>query len=203
MSKCETCRRKFKARRTDAKTCSDACRQMLRRRRLGVTVRRRYKRDFQRRVSAPDCVHFSSQTDLWSTPPDLFDALDREFNFALDVCATAENAKCERFYSPSDDGLAQHWQGTCWMNPPYGRAIAAWMAKARDASRDGATVVALVPVRTDTRWWRDNVTGATEIRFLPGRLKFGGAKHSAPFPSAIVVFKGNARNRPAVTVDAF
>jgi phage N-6-adenine-methyltransferase len=133
-------------------------------------------------------VHFSSQTDLWATPQDLFDALHREFNFTLDVCATADNAKCEKFYTPADDGLAQSWTGTCWMNPPYGRQLGLWMEKARDAASKGATVVALVPARTDTRWWHD-IVQRVEVRFLPGRLKFGGAKHSAPFPSAIVVFK--------------
>jgi phage N-6-adenine-methyltransferase len=178
--KCETCRERFKPRRSDARTCSDACRQKA--------YRRRLKRNANPLRMG---VHFSSQTDLWSTPPDLFDALDREFNFTLDVCAIAENAKCAQFYSPADNGLAQPWSGVCWMNPPYGREIGAWMAKARDSARAGATVVALVPARTDTKWWHDIVNGSTEVRFLPGRLKFGGSNNSAPFPSAVVVFRGN------------
>ena len=66
---------------------------------------------------------FSSNTDLWSTPQDFFDKLNLEFNFTIDVCATSENAKCKKFYSIEDDGLAQEWQGVCWMNPPYGREI--------------------------------------------------------------------------------
>ena len=180
MIKCPSCRRKFQPRRADAKTCSAACRQTAYRRRLGVTARRNVRR--------PVNIHFSSATDLWSTPQDLFDKLDREFGFTLDVCATTENAKCTRFYTKAEDGLAQPWTGVCWMNPPYGRTIGNWMAKARKAAKSGATVVALVPARTDTRWWHDYATKG-EIRFLPGRLRFGGGEHSAPFPSAIVIFR--------------
>jgi phage N-6-adenine-methyltransferase len=182
--KCVACHRKFEPKRIDAKVCSAACRQMAYRRRLGVTARRNVQP--RRRGN----VHwFSSDTNMWTTPQDLYDKLDAEFHFSVDVCATAENTKCEAFYSPADDGLAQQWSGTCWMNPPYGRDIGKWMAKAKDAAQAGATVVCLVPVRTDTRWLQDNVTKAQDVRFLPGRLKFGNAQSSAPFPSAIVVFK--------------
>jgi phage N-6-adenine-methyltransferase len=133
-------------------------------------------------------VHFSSKTDLWETPQNTFDALAVEFGpFDLDVCATSENAKCQRYYTREDDGLAQSWEGVCWMNPPYGREIKAWMRKAYEASRNGATVVCLVPARTDTAWWHDYAMKG-QIRFLRGRLKFGGAANSAPFPSEVVVF---------------
>jgi phage N-6-adenine-methyltransferase len=131
---------------------------------------------------------FSSASDEWATPDNLFGVLNREFRgFTLDVCATAGNAKCSRFYSPADDGLAQFWPagGALWMNPPYS-AIAAWMQKAFVAARAGALVCCLVPARTDTRWWWSCAVPA-EIRFLPGRLKFGDGKNSAPFPSAVVV----------------
>jgi phage N-6-adenine-methyltransferase len=141
----------------------------------------------------PRNVHFSSRTDLWSTPQDLFDKLNAEFGFTLDVCAIPENAKCAKFYSPTDDGLAQPWTGVCWLNPPYGDTIGKWLRKATGAVKQGATVVALVPARTDTRWWHDYVQGATEIRYLKGRLKFGGGKHSAPFPSAVVVMTPRGR----------
>jgi hypothetical protein len=159
MLKCPSCRRKFLPRRADAKTCSAACRQWAYRRRLGVTAIRNVRR--------PVSVHFSSATDEWSTPQDTFNALDQEFGFTVDVCATAENAKCAKFYTKAEDGLAQPWSGVCWMNPPYGRTIGKWMAKARKAVEAGATVVALVPARTDTRWWHDHATKG-EIRFLPG-----------------------------------
>ena len=74
------------------------------------------------------------------------------------------------------------------MNPPFGRAIRAWVEKAAREAAAGALVVGLLPVRTDTRWWHRWVMGA-EIRFLPGRLRFGGAQSGAPFPSAVVVFR--------------
>ena len=133
-------------------------------------------------------VHFSSKTDMWATPQDTFDALAAEFGpFDLDVCATPENAKCPRYYTREDDGLAQPWTGRCWMNPPYGRTIGQWMKKAYEESQRGALVVCLVPARTDTAWWHDYAMKG-QIRFLRGRLKFGGAANSAPFPSAVVVF---------------
>lgn len=133
-------------------------------------------------------VHFSSATEMWATPQEFFDRLNAEFGFQTDVCAIAENAKCAKFYTPEDDGLAQEWSGVCWMNPPYGRVIGKWMRKAYEASQQGATVVCLVPARTDTKWWHDYAMKG-EARFVRGRLKFGGHANSAPFPSAVVVFR--------------
>jgi len=130
---------------------------------------------------------FSSETDLWSTPQDFFDKYNAIHNFDLDVCATKENAKCKSFYTLENDGLSQFWIGHCWMNPPYGREIGAWMKKAYESSLWGAKVVCLVPARTDTKWWHDYAMKG-EIEFIKGRLKFGNAKNSAPFPSAVVVF---------------
>jgi site-specific DNA-methyltransferase (adenine-specific) len=132
--------------------------------------------------------HFSSNTDLWATPQDFFDKLDAEFQFTLDPCATHENHKCQTYFTVDDDGLAQDWSGhTVFMNPPYGREIGRWMEK---ASESGTTVVCLVPARTDTRWWHENVIEKNaEVRFVRGRLKFGGSKNSAPFPSAVVVYR--------------
>ena len=133
-------------------------------------------------------VHFSSQTDQWSTPQKTFDELHAEFHFELDVCADEHNAKCRRYFTKEIDGLKQEWSGVCWMNPPYGREISQWMAKAYESSLKGATIVCLVPARTDTNWWHEYAAKAKEIRFIRGRLKFGSAKNSAPFPSAIVIF---------------
>ena len=133
-------------------------------------------------------VHFSAGTDLWATPWALFRQLDAEFNFDRDVCALAENAKCDRYFSPAEDGLRQEWRGVCWMNPPYGRGIGRWVQKAYESSIDGATVVCLVPARTDTGWWHDYVMRG-EVRFLRGRVHFGDSKNPAPFPSAVVVFR--------------
>lgn len=134
-------------------------------------------------------VHFSSKKTDWATPQDLFDRLNGVWNFTLDVCASDGNAKCKRYFTETDDGLSKEWSGeVCWMNPPYGRAIKNWIKKAYDESQKGATVVCLIPSRTDTVYWHEYVMKG-EVEFLKGRLKFGGAKAGAPFPSAIVVFK--------------
>ena len=134
-------------------------------------------------------VHFSIATDDWATPQDFFNRLDKDFRFTLDVCASEKNAKCARFYTREDDGLAKDWAGVCWMNPPYGRGIDQWMRKAYESARDnGATVVCLVPARTDPRWWQ-NFAAKGEVFFVPGRLKFGDAKANAPFPCAVVTFR--------------
>lgn len=133
-------------------------------------------------------VHFASATDEWATPQELFDALAWVYGgFTLDPCATAGNAKCKRFFTREQDGLAQPWTGKVFMNPPYGRQIGRWVRKAFEESRDGAFVVCLLPARTDTRWWQDYVRRG-HVHFLRGRLRFGDAKNAAPFPSAIVTF---------------
>ena len=136
-------------------------------------------------------VHFSSKTDLWETPQNIFEELNSKYGpFELDVCSTESNAKCKNHFTIKDNGLNQEWCtfGNCWMNPPYGREIALWMKKAFTESLKGATVVCLVPSRTDTLWWHEYAMRG-DITFIRGRLKFSNAKHSAPFPSAIVVFR--------------
>lgn len=131
----------------------------------------------------------SSVTDTWETPQDFFDRLNEIYGFETDVCALPENAKCTHYFTPEVDGLKQDWIGTCWMNPPYGREIGKWMKKAFESSLDGATVVCLVPARTDTAWWHDYAMNGT-VEFIRGRLKFGKSNNSAPFPSALVIFDG-------------
>ena len=139
-------------------------------------------------------VHFMSESDQWATPQDLFNKLDSIFNFETDVCADASNAKCDKFYSVEDDGLKQDWEGVCWCNPPYGREIPKWIEKAYTSSvESNATVVCLVPARVDTRWWHDYCVKG-EMFFIKGRLKFGEATSSAPFPSAIVVFRPSIKD---------
>lgn len=133
-------------------------------------------------------VMFSSKSDLWETPQDLFDKLDAEFRFTLDVCALPENAKCPKYYTPEQDGLSQPWTGVVWCNPPYGRDVGAWVRKAAQSALEGATVVMLLPARTDTAWYQDYIDPFVRPRFIRGRLKFGGAKNSAPFPSMVVAF---------------
>lgn len=130
----------------------------------------------------------------WETPPALFATHDREFGpFTLDVAASAVNAKCRRYFTEQDDGLAQPWApARVWCNPPYDpQVLGRWVEKAYVESRAGALVVMLIPSRTDTRWWHDFAEKA-EVRFLPGRVRFilpSGRSSSSPFPSAIVVFR--------------
>lgn len=134
-------------------------------------------------------VHASSKKMDWETPKALFDKLNDEFQFTLDVCATKENAKCPKFFTPEDDGLKKDWRGTCWMNPPYGKEIGKWIERAYYQSQQwGSVIVCLIPSRTDTRYWHDYVMKSKEIRFIKSRVKFVGATENAPFPSAIVVF---------------
>lgn len=131
-------------------------------------------------------ILFSSKSEMWETPQELFDNLNAEFHFTVDVCATKDNAKCEKIFTPEMDGLKQEWTGACWCNPPYGRGIGKWMKKAAEAQ---ATVVCLVPARTDTKWFHDWVLNRAEIRFIRGRLHFNGSKNSAPFPSMLVIYQ--------------
>ena len=154
---------------------------------------------------------FTSTTDEWPTPQILFDSLHDEFNFTLDPCASSENAKCSNFYTREDNGLEQPWHGSVFMNPPYGREMRKWIAKAYEESRKGATVICLIPARTDTRYWHEYVMKAAEVRFIRSRLHFDNTRHqerkaegkatahNAPFPSVVVVFRGNARNFPVMS----
>jgi phage N-6-adenine-methyltransferase len=120
----------------------------------------------------------------------VFDAYNDEFAFTLDVCTSAANRKCARYFSPEHDGLAQDWgEDICWMNPPYGNAIGAWMEKAYRSSLAGATVVCLAPSRTGTRWWHAWVWGKAEIRPRQGRITFVGATDPAGFDSVAIIYR--------------
>ena len=157
-------------------------------------------------MSLNSALMFSKASDEWSTPQDLFDDLDAEFHFQVDVAATAANRKCDLYFGPDaggpyTDALTQDWNvgyppWACWMNPPYSQCRA-FIAKAAEEARKGCTVVALVPARTDTRWFHADVWDReahrprpnVEVRFLKGRLTFGGASAGAPFPSVVIVFR--------------
>lgn len=136
-------------------------------------------------------IHFSSKSNEWETPQELFDALNKEFSFTLDPCSTHENTKYKTHFTTKEDGLTKDWSAfTVFMNPPYGRVIGQWVQKAyMTAQTSSNPVVCLLPSRTDTRWWHDYCMQADEIRFIRGRLKFSRCENSAPFPSAIVVFR--------------
>ncbi len=133
-------------------------------------------------------VLFSTDRNDWETPHDLFAVLDDEFNFTLDVAASKENSKCKVFISAEQDALVSTWGDVNWCNPPYSKTK--WfLARAVEMAAFGHTSVLLIPARTDTKMWHGYVSQADEVRFLKGRVKFVGGQASAPFPSAVVVFR--------------
>jgi phage N-6-adenine-methyltransferase len=151
-------------------------------------------------------VLFSSKKDDWETPPGLYAELDREFHFDMDVAADHTNTLCILHLNEDMDALNSDWDAgfegrstVCWCNPPYSRGLQKlFIAKAAEEARKGVTVVMLLPARTDTKAFHAHIWDCRqhrprpwvkEVRFLPGRLKFVGAKDAAPFPSMIVVFK--------------
>lgn len=168
-------------------------------------------------------VMFSSKETVWETPQNLFDKLNEEYKFTLDVCALPKNAKCDKYYTPEIDGLVQDWEGNiCWMNPPYNKPEKPckpkckkkkcqergyhiteylpgqidWIKKAYEESlKPNTMVVCLIPARTDTDLWHDYVMKADDIRLIKGRVKFGNSNAPAPFPSAIVIFNGNSTSK--------
>ena len=132
-------------------------------------------------------VHFSSATSEWETPRAFFNEIQKTYRLDIDVCATRENTKCVRWWDKNEDGLSKDWTGIRgWMNPPYGREIGKWVEKA--ATSNAEIIVALLPARTDTRWFHSYIYKKAEIKFIKGRLKFGDGKNSAPFPSMLVIF---------------
>ena len=139
-------------------------------------------------------VLFSSASHEWETPQEFFDALNKKFNFTLDPCCTHENAKCQKHFTKAENGLLQSWKGeTVFCNPPYGRELPRWIEKCYEESLKGATVVMLIPARTDTKAFHKYIYHKAEVRFIQGRLKFGNSKNSAPFPSMIVIFDGREK----------
>jgi len=129
----------------------------------------------------------------WETPPEVFGPLHAEFGFTLDPCCQPHTAKCETFYTESDDGLARDW-GThrVFMNPPYGREVYAWTRKARESAARGALVVGLLPASTDLAWWHEDVVGHAEVRYIRGRVRFltdGPYRASGFFASVIVIWR--------------
>lgn len=153
-----------------------------------------------------DARLFSSRRQDWETPQALFDEVNKEFDFNLDAAATESTAKCIAYITPEQDALSSDWclragrRGAVWLNPPYGRGVGAWIQKAYEEAQNGLTVVCLIFARTDTKWWHDWAMKAHEIRLLRGRVRFQGAKASAPAPSCLLVFRGRQfrTNHPLV-----
>lgn len=127
--------------------------------------------------------------DDWETPEELFNELNDEFHFTLDAAASEENTKCWYYYDKETNGLKHPWSTRTFVNPPYGRSVGNWVAKAYQEHKKGCTVVMLLAARTDTKWFHAFIYKKAEIRFIKGRLKFGKSKNSAPFPSMIVIWK--------------
>ncbi len=139
-------------------------------------------------------VMTSSEKMTWGTPQKLFDKLNKMYGpFDLDAAASKENAKCNQYYSESDDSLKMSWitfspptygyagmpelppppqVSRVWLNPPYGRGIGKWLKKAAEEAQKGATVVCLVPSRTGSAWFQNAVSEASELLFLKGRVVF-------------------------------
>lgn len=147
---------------------------------------------------------FSSKSDEWYTPDELYNELDWKYNFDLDPCSTHENAKCELHYTKMEDGITQDWTGhNVFCNPPYGRSIDKWVRKCRMTQIDNIkkrnknVIVLLIPSRTDTKWFHEYIykKNGVEIKFVRGRIKFGGSKVGAPFPSMIVVFHSDRKSK--------
>lgn len=145
-------------------------------------------------------VHYSSETDYWETPQRLFNELHMRWNFSVDAAASDSNAKLAHYWTEEDNALKQNWMGLrVWLNPPYGHAISSFMRKCHEERHNAELICALVPARTDTRWWHDYVQDKADVWFLKGRLKFEidgkpilnkktGRPQSAPFPSALLLY---------------
>lgn len=136
-------------------------------------------------------IQFTANLQDWSTPRSIYDELDAEFNFTIDVCASAWNSKHQNFWTREEDALRKDWSAhRCFMNPPYAE-LKTWLKKADEESKKGALVVALIPSRTDTAYWHEHIEGKHEVRFLRGRVRFerqDGERSTAPFPSVVVIF---------------
>jgi len=137
-----------------------------------------------------DNNRFQSKNQTYETPLSLFDPIDDEFKFTLDVAADKDNAKCRHFFTKEVNGLEQAWSGSCWCNPPF-REQSKWVKKACAEANEGrATTVLLIPARTNTNWWHDYCMKG-EVRFIRGRPKFAGCKYGLPQPLAFVIFRAS------------
>ena len=153
----------------------------------------------RRKMARFDKNKFRTENQTWETPENLFRLLDDEFGFDVDLSASRENTKCEKFISEKEDALSISWKGCGWLNPPYGgggkNSLKNWVKKAFEESRKkGCKVVMLIPARTNTMWWHDYCMRAKEIRLIKGRPKFKGNIHGLPQPLAIIVFENSSEN---------
>ena len=142
-----------------------------------------------------DSNRFDSKKQEWETPESIFNPLNKEFKFTLDVCADNKNNKVDNYFDKEQNALNKDWsKDVCWMNPPY-KKVGIWLKKAYEESLKGAIVVCLIPSRTNTNWWHDYCMKG-EIRFIRGRPKFKGCKYGLPQPLSIIIFRGQTSIPP-------
>ena len=137
---------------------------------------------------------FDSVRQDWETPTALYVEMNNEFNFTLDAAAADHNTKCDLYFTEVDDSMTKSWAPhTVWLNPPYGKgySLAQWVKKSHAESLLGATVVMLIPARTNTNWFHEYCLRYGEVRFIKGRPKFGGADHGLPQPLCFIIFRPN------------
>lgn len=150
-------------------------------------------------------VHYSSKKMDWQTPDEFLDIVREFAPIQLDPCTSPENPVGARVWmTPRENGLLQNWDefqswsdAITYMNPPYGRQIGKWTYKASLEAQKGVEIIALVPARTDTKWFQE--ADFTAVCFWRGRLRFKGAPHPAPFPSAVLYWG----DRPERFMDVF
>ena len=146
-----------------------------------------------------DKNRFRTENQSWETPQELFNLLNEEFSFDVDLAGNKSNAKCPNFISKEQDALKQEWNGVCWLNHPYGgnkeNSLKNWVKKSYEESRKGGCIVVmLIPARTNTEWWHEYCMKAKEIRLVRGRPKFKGNIHGLPQPLAIIIFSNESEN---------
>lgn len=141
-------------------------------------------------------LFFSSKSDEYATPEDLYNKLNMKYKFTLDPCSTDDNHKCKKYYTIKEDGLSQSWKNEIvFCNPPYSK-IKLWVKKCfEEATQNKTTIVLLIPVRTDTQYFHNYIYNKCEIIFIKGRLKFGNCKNAAPFPSMLCIYNGDGQYR--------
>ena len=141
--------------------------------------------------------HSETRRDDWGTPQDLFDSLNRAFNFAVDLAADEHNTKCAEYCSAEngDNGffdlrvedfehLDYKW---CWCNPPYGHKYGGLEKWITEIHTKVSKALVLIPAATGNKWWQRAVwSKARSITFIKGRLRFDGAPEVAQFDSTLI-----------------
>ena len=149
-----------------------------------------------------DNSRFDSDNNEWETPDELFNSLNNEFKFTIDLAASEKNKKCPLFYSREQNALLQDWKGIGWLNPPFGEKgsnrLSKFVEKAyNDSKKHGSTIVMLIPARTNTNWWHDFCMKG-EVRFIRGRPAFKGCKYGLMQPLSIVIFRAYIQDKTKV-----